>query len=438
MDVPGILHADLDAFYAAVAVLENPALEGKPVAVGTGVVLSCTYEARAFGVHGGMRMVDARARCPQLIEVDGTFGAYSEYSRKVFGVFESYTPLVEPLSIDEAFLDITGSIHLFGSPGRIAELIRADVRSETGLTVSVGASTRKFLSKIASQVAKPDGVIVVEPGGELEFLHPLPVSALWGVGPVTKRRLNELGIETIGDIANTPHDSLVAMLGSGAAGQLGALARNQDPRGVSRERKAKSIGAQSAVRSQRRSLEDLVPIIQRLTDRVAARLRKKNMSARTVTIRIRFGDLSSVTRSATIMTPTAATQPIVDIATKLAGKVLDEYPKYEISLVGVSTSGLGVDEPHQLALGVDDATSGGTPKELEYEALDESVDELRRRFGGAVITHGSDLLSGRSSFGDGLSEVMTPDERLVEGQEAGPVYVSIEDDEGVETIDLPL
>jgi DNA polymerase-4 len=427
MNVPGILHADLDAFYAAVAVLENASLEGKPVAVGTGVVLSCTYEARAFGVHGGMRMVDARSRCPQLIEVDGTFGAYSEYSKKVFGVFESYTPGVEPLSIDEAFLDVTGSIHLFGSPAEIADMIRADVHRETGLAVSVGASTRKFLSKIASQVAKPDGVIVIEPGEELEFLHPLPVSYLWGVGPVTKRKLNELGIETIGDIANTPHDALVAMLGSGAALHLGALAHNQDPRGVSRTRRAKSVGAQSAVRSQRRSLEELVPILHRLTDRVAARLRKKDMSARTVTVRIRFGDLSAVTRSATIATPTASTQPIVDIATRLVEKVLDEYPKYEISLVGVSASGLGVDEPHQLAFGVDASTSGGTPKELEFEALDDSVDELRRKYGRSVITHGSDLLSERSSFGDGLSEVMTPDERLIEAEDGGPVYETIEE-----------
>ena len=429
MDVPGILHADLDAFYAAVAVLEDPSLAGKPVAVGSGVVLSCTYEAREFGVRGGMRMVDARARCPQLILVDGTFGAYSEYSKTVFGVFERFTPLVEPLSIDEAFLDVTGSIHLFGTPLEICDQIRSDVRSETGLAVSVGATTRKFLSKIASQVAKPDGVIVVEPGHEDEFLHPLPVSYLWGVGPVTKKKLNSFGIETIGDIANTPHDSLVAMLGSGAAGHMGALARNQDPRAISRTRKAKSIGAQSAVRSQRRDLDDIVPILHRLTDRVAARLRKKDMAARTVTIRIRFGDLSAVTRSATMQTPTASTQAIVDLATKLVKKVLDEYPKHEISLVGISTSGLGIDEPLQLALGVDDIALGGTPKELEYEALDSSVDELRRKFGRDAISHGSDLLSERSSFGDGLSEVMTPDERLVEAGDAGPQYIDFDDDE---------
>lgn len=427
MDEPAILHADLDAFYAAVAVLENPSLAGKPVAVGTGVVLSCTYEARAFGVRGGMRMVDARAKCPSMIEVDGTFGAYPQYSRKVFSIFESFTPEIEPLSIDEAFLDVSGSLHLFGDPLSIASQIRSEVREQTGLAVSVGGSTRKFLSKIASQVAKPDGVVIVEPGTELEFLHPLPVSYLWGVGPVTKRKLNELGIETIGDIANTPYSSLVAMLGGGAASHLGALANNQDPRQVSTSRKAKSVGAQSAMRSQIRTLEELKPMLLRLIDKVAARLRKKNRTARTITIRVRFGDLSAVTRSATMPTPTASTQAIVDIGVQLLAKVLEEYPKHEISLLGVSTAGLGVGEPLQLALGVDDTTTGGTPAELEYGALDESVDELRRKYGRDVVTHGSDLLSGRSAFGDGLSDVMTPDERLVVAEDEGPEYVEFEE-----------
>jgi DNA polymerase IV len=424
MDIPGILHADLDAFYAAVAVLEDPSLAGKPVAVGSGVVLSCTYEARAYGVRGGMRMVDARSRCPHLIEVDGTFGAYIEYSKTVFGIFESYTPAVEGISIDEAFLDVTGSVHLFGPPRTIAEEIRAKVHAETGLAVSVGASTRKFLSKIASQVAKPDGLIVVEPGQEVAFLHPLPVSLLWGVGPVTERKLGEFGITTIGDIADTDPDALTAMLGPGAAGHLYALASNQDPRPVSRDRRAKSVGAQSAIRSQIRTMEDLIPILQRLTDRVAERLRAKNRTARTVTVRVRFGDLSSVTRSATMPTPTAATGAILDVAIRLLQKVVDEYPKHETSLVGISTSGLGVGEPMQLAMGVDDTvSSGGTPKELEYRALDASVDELRRRFGRSVVTHGSDLLSERTSFGDGLSNIMTrDDERIPEFEEEGPRY----------------
>jgi DNA polymerase-4 len=427
MTTPAILHADLDAFYASVAVLEDPSLAGKPVAVGTGVVLSCTYEARAFGVRGGMRMIEAREKCPSMIEVDGTFGAYPQYSRKVFSIFESFTPEIEPLSIDEAFLDVSGSLHLFGDPLSIANQIRVDVREQTGLAVSVGGSTRKFLSKIASQVAKPDGVIIVEQGKELEFLHPLAVSYLWGVGPVTRRKLNELGIETIGDIANTPHDSLVSMLGTGAANHLGALAKNQDPRFVETTRKAKSVGAQSAMRSQIRTLDELKPMLQRLVDKVATRLRRKNRTARTVTIRVRFGDLSSVTRSATMPTPTASTQAIIDVGIRLLAKVLDEYPRHEISLLGVSTAGLSVGEPLQLALGVDDVTSGGTPKELEYGALDESVDELRRKYGRDVITHGSDLLSGRSAFGDGLSDVMTPDERLIVAQDQGPEYVDFEE-----------
>lgn len=412
MDIPGILHADLDAFYAAVAVLEDPSLAGKPVAVGGGVVLSCTYEAKHYGVRGGMRLVDARALCPQLIVVDGTFGAYSDYSRTVFDIYEAYTPLVEPLSIDEAFMDVRGSVHLFGSPPDIARQIRQDVAQATGLAVSVGVTTRKFLSKIASQVAKPDGLIVVKPGEEMAFLHPLPVSYLWGVGPVTKRRLNELGIETIGDIAGTPSEALVSMLGRGAAGHLHALANNLDPRPVERTHKAKSLSAQSAMRPQIRSTEDLLPVLARLTDRVATRLRSKHRSARTVTIKVRFGDLSSVTRSVTVPTPTASTGALVEIAKPLLQKVLDEYPKHETTLLSVAATGLGVNEPIQLALGVDAAgLGGGTPDELESDALDRSVDELRGRFGRDIVSHGSDLLSGRTDYADGLSDIMTRDEK---------------------------
>ena len=411
MDTPGILHADLDAFYASVAVLEDQSLIGRPVAVGGGVVLSCTYEAREFGVRGGMRVVDARARCPELVLVDGTFGAYVEYSRAVFDIFESYTPLVEPLSIDEAFMDVTGATHLFGTPADIARSIRADVKEKTGLAVSVGATTKKYLSKIASQVAKPDGLIVIQPGEEKIFLHPLSVSYLWGVGRVTKQRLSDLGIETVGDIARTPLEALVSMIGSGAANHLHALANNDDPRVVERVRKAKSVGAQSAMGSKRRSMEDLTPVLQRLTDRVASRLRAKKRSARTVTVRVRFGDLTSVTRSSTIHTPTASTATLIEIERKLLQKILDEYPKHETTLLGVSATGLVVDDPIQLSLGVDDgAVGGGTPEELESQRLDRSVDEIREKFGRDVLSHGSDLLSGRTDHTDGLSEVMTRDE----------------------------
>lgn len=410
MDVPGILHADLDAFYAAVAVLEDPGLAGKPVAVGAGVVLSCTYEAKEYGVRGGMRTVDAKALCPNLIVVDGTFGAYTDYSKTVFSIFESYTPLVEPLSIDEAFMDVTGSVHLLGSPAHIARSIREDVKNQTGLAVSIGVTARKFLSKIASQVAKPDGLIVVLPGEEKAFLHPLSASYLWGVGPVTKKRLNQLGIRTIGDIADTPLDALVAMVGGAAGNHLHALANNKDSRPVERARNAKSVSAQSAMRAERRSMDDLMPVLLRLTDRVASRLRDKDRSARTITVRVRFGDLSSVTRSETLHTPTASTAAMVALERRLLQKVLDEYPKHEITLLSVAAAGLGVDEPIQLAFGVsDDAVGGGTPQEIASSALDESVDELRRRFGKDILTHGSDLLSGRTTHTDGLSEVMRKD-----------------------------
>ncbi len=410
MDVPGILHADLDAFYAAVAVQEDPSLAGKPMAVGGGVVLSCTYEARAYGVRGGMPVREARTLCPNLIVVDGTFGSYVEFSRKVFDIFESYTPMVERLSIDEAFLDVTGSVHLFGSPAEIGRSIRSEVHAATGLNVSVGATARKFLSKIASQVAKPDGLMVVNPGEELEFLHPLSVSYLWGVGPVTKRKLNELGIRTIGDIADTGEEALVSMLGRGAASHLHALANNIDPRPVQSRGKAKSVSAQAAMRAKVRSLDELTPTLYRLTDKVASRLRAKDRSARTITIRVRFGDLSAITRSYTMPTPTASTGALVEVATRLLVRVLDEFPNHETTLLSFATSGIGIDEPTQLAFGVDDDdVSGGSPRELELEALDESVDELRKRYGEDVVTHGSDLLSGRTDHTDGLSDIMTND-----------------------------
>lgn len=409
MDIPGILHADLDAFYAAVAVKEDPSLAGKPVAVGGGVVLSCTYEAKAYGVQGGMPVREARLLCPNLILVDGSFGAYSAYSKAVFTIFESYTPIVERLSIDEAFMDVTGSVHLFGSPADIARSIRADVKSETGLAVSVGATPRKFLSKIASQVAKPDGLIVVNPGEELEFLHPLPVSYLWGVGRVTKRKLHELGIRTIGDIAATPKDSIVAMLGPAHAAHLYALSHNRDPRPVETTRKAKSLSAQAAMRSQIRTLDELTPTLNRLTDRVAGRLRAKDQTTRTVTIKVRFGDLSAITRSTTMTAPTASTGTIVEIATHMLVGVLDEFPKHETSLLSIALSGISGGGTTQLAFGVDDDVSGGSPRELEFEALDHSVDELRKRYGDGVVTHGSDLLSGRTDYTDGLSEIMTND-----------------------------
>lgn len=410
MDIPGILHADLDAFYAAVAVKEDPSLAGKPVAAGAGVVLSCTYEARAYGVRGGMPVRQARALCPDLIVVDGTFGAYVEYSRTVFQIFESYTPLVERLSIDEAFLDITGSVHLFGSPADIGRSIRADVRNETGLAVSVGATPRKFLSKIASQVAKPDGLIVVEPGEEIAFLHPLSVSHLWGVGPVTQRKLNEMGIMTIGDIASTPRQSLVASLGPAHASHLYALANNRDPRPVETRRKAKSLSAQSAMGAKIRQLDELTPVLHRLTDKVAGRLRSKDLTARTITLKVRFGDLTAITRSMTMPAPTNATGSIVDVGTRMLAKVLQEFPRHQTTLLSVAASGLSAADATQLAFGVDDDdTTAGSPRELEFEALDRSVDELRSRFGAGIVTHGSDLLSGRTRFTEGLSEIMTND-----------------------------
>ena len=228
---------------------------------------------------------------------------------------------------------------------------------------------------------------------------------------MTKRKLNELGIETIGDIASTREEALVSMLGAGHASHLYALSHNLDPRPVVTSRKAKSLSAQSAMRAKIRTLDELTPILLRLADRVASRLRKKNQTVRTITIRVRFGDLTAITRSRTMPTPTASTAAIVDVATKMLANVVKEFPNHETTLLGVGTSGIGSADSTQLAFGVDDDdVSGGSPRELEFEALDHSVDELRKRFGDAVVTHGSDLLSGRTRFTDGLSEIMTPDD----------------------------
>jgi len=260
-----ILHADLDAFYASVALLRQPQLVGKPVAVGGGVVLSCTYEARAMGVRGGMPLGQAKQLCPSLIVLSSDFGDYVDYSDRVFEVFREFTPVVEPLSIDEAFLDVAGSTHLFGSPREIAIAIRKRVLEETLLPVSVGASRSKFLSKIASQVAKPDGLIVVEAGSELDFLHPLSVDLLWGVGPVTLEALATLGVKTIGDLADTSEGLLSDRVGKARAAHLHALAWNTDPRGIETTRRAASVGAQSAFGGDHRDPEELRAVIARLS-----------------------------------------------------------------------------------------------------------------------------------------------------------------------------
>ncbi len=403
-----ILHADLDSFYASVALLRQPGLVGKPVAVGGGVVLSCTYEARAMGVRGGMPLGQARQLCPQLIVLDSDFGDYVEYSDRVFEVFREFTPVVEPLSIDEAFLDVAGSTHLFGSPGEIAASIRKRVHQETALPVSVGASQTKFLSKIASQVAKPDGYIVVEPGHELDFLHPLSVEYLWGVGPVTQEALATLGVKTIGDLAETSERLLADRVGNARAAHLHALSWNTDPRGVETTRRAASVGAQSAFGGDHRSPDELRAVIARLASRVGARMRNKGRKGRTVTVRARFTDMASVTRAKTLRGPTASSAVLYRTGAALVDKVLDEHPDRGLNLLGISVSNLERGSGLQLELGVDDdEASPGNPRELELQALDEAVDALREKFGRRAVGPGSDLLGTTSDWAEGLSDIMT-------------------------------
>jgi DNA polymerase-4 len=407
---PAILHADLDAFYASVALLRDPGLVGLPVAVGGGVVLSCTYEARRFGVRGGMPLGRARELCPDLVVVGGEFGEYLELSDVVFGVLRGFTPLVEPVSIDEAFLDVTGSIHLFGPPRDIAVAIRAGVRKATGLPISVGGAHTKFLAKVASRVAKPDGLLIVASGSEVEFLHQLTVDHLWGVGPVTLDQLAQFGVSTIGELAETPVRVLATRIGTGRAAHLHALAWNRDPRGVAPGRRAKSVGAQSAFGRDERSLEVLRPVLAGLAARIGSRLRKKLRAGRTLTLRVRFSDLAAVTRARTMGTATASSAVLFHTAGALLEGVLDEFPERGIGLLGISMTKLQAASPLQLELPLfADDLIGGSPRELELQALDAAVDGANQRFGRHSVEAGSSLLGPKRDFAEGLSDIMTTD-----------------------------
>src|SRR6185437_10487630 len=320
-----ILHADLDAFYASVEQLLDPSLRGKPIAVGSGVVLAASYEAKAFGVQSAMSGWRARELCPELIFVPGHFKEYQRLGDAAIAVLGDYTPLVERISIDEAFADVAGCTHLFGPPAEIARAIRRRVRAELGLPISIGVARTKHLAKIASQVAKPDGLVVVDPDTELEFLHHLPVGLMWGVGPVTKARLAAIGVLTIGQLAKTPGPSLERLLGPAAGEKLAALAWNRDPREIKPHRRARSAGAQSAI--GRKPAEERVfrPTLLHLADRIASRLRAKSKAGRTVTVRVRFANLDSVTRSVTLDAPISATVILAEIDEQLVRAGLADH-----------------------------------------------------------------------------------------------------------------
>jgi DNA polymerase IV len=380
-----ILHADLDAFYASVEQLLDPSLRGEPVAVGEGVVLAASYEAKVFRVRAGMPGWRARQLCPNVRFVGGHFRDYQRLGDQVMGIFRDFTPLVERISIDEAFLDVAGTEHLFGPPADIALAIRRRVRTEVGLPVSVGVARTKHLAKIASQVAKPDGLVVVEPDRELEFLHPLPIDLIWGVGPVTHARLGAVGIRTIGELAATPSPILKRLVGEAAGDKIEALATNLDPRRVQTARQAGSIGAQHAFGRRLATLELLRTALGYLADRVAGRLRAAGRAGRTVTVRVRFTGLRSVTRSVTLSAPISATLTLTELATELAGSALSDHPQdREITLLAVSVSQL-VDESVlqlELPLGLaGDRYRPGTAAGSARWALDRAVDAIRARFG---------------------------------------------------------
>ena len=404
-----ILHADLDAFYASVEQLLDPSLRGKPIAVGGGVVLAASHEAKHFGVRGGMSGWRARELCPQLIFVGGHFGDYQRLGDAAVNVLNDFTPLVERISIDEAFADVAGCTHLFGSPAEIASAVRRRVRTELGLPISVGVARTKHLAKIASQVAKPDGLVIVDPTTELDFLHNLPVELMWGVGPVTKARLAEIGVLTIGQLAKISEGSLTRLVGPSASEKLTALAWNRDPRQIKTHRRARSAGAQSALGKKPAEERVLMPALRLLADRVASRLRAKYRPGRTVTVRVRFGDLRSVTRSVTLHAPISATVVLAEIAEELVRKVLAQHPDEKtISLVAISVSQLQKlwDVQLELPLGLEDEKRRpGSKRGTARWMADRAIDMIRDRFGREAIGYGSVSLEAFRSVPDEFREL---------------------------------
>ncbi len=388
-----ILHADLDAFYASVEQRDSPALRGRPVIVGAGVVLAASYEAKARGVRTAMGGRQALALCPDACVVSPRMSAYSEASKAVFRVFEDTAPLVEGLSIDEAFLDVRGLGHISGTPAEIATRLRQVVREQVGLPITVGVARTKFLAKVASAVAKPDGLLVVSPDAELEFLHPLPVERLWGVGAVTAAKLHRRGIRTVAQVAQIGEGALVSMLGRASGRHIHALANNRDPRPVVVGRRRRSIGSQRALGSRPRPREEIAASLIALVDRVARRLRTARRVCRTVVLRMRFRDFSRATRSHTLAEPTAHTQTILRIA---AGLLKLSVPMIEVrglTLIGVALANLTDEGAIQLAFPFD-----------RGRQLDATLDRVRERFGSSAITRG--VLLGRDP---GISVPLLPD-----------------------------
>jgi DNA polymerase-4 len=412
MGAATILHADLDAFYASVEQMLDPRLRGRPIAVGGGVVLAASYEAKRFGVRGGMGGRQARELCPELVFVTGHFDRYQELGDAAIRILDDYTPLVERISIDEAFADVAGTGHLFGPPAEIARQVRARVKAEVGLPISVGVARTKHLAKIGSQVAKPDGLVVVEPERELEFLHELPVDLMWGVGPATKARLAEQGVFTIGQLAQTSVHALQRLLGPAAGDRLAALAWNRDPREIVTQRRAHSAGAQSALGRQPATLKVVRPTLRHLADRIGSRLRAKALAGRTVTVRVRFADFTAVTRAATLPAPIAATTTLSEVAEELAMGVLADHPdEGVITLLAISVSHLER-QPLQLELsfgGGDEVRRPGTRTGAARWSADRAIDRIRDRFGWEAIGYGAVVFDTARSVPDAFRALAEKD-----------------------------
>jgi DNA polymerase IV len=390
-----ILHADLDAFFASVEQRDDPRLRGRPVIVGAGVVLAASYEAKAHGVQTAMSGGQARRLCPHAIVVSPHFSAYSEASKAVFRVFEDTSPVVEGISIDEAFLDVRGMEQISGTPVEIAARLRRRVREQVGLPITVGVARTKFLAKVASGVAKPDGLLVVPPDRELAFLHPLPVERLWGVGRVTAGKLRERGVTTVGEVAELADATLVAMLGRASGRQLHALAHNRDPRPVRGGRRRGSIGSQRALGRAPRSRDEIDATLIALVDRVTRRMRAAGRVGRTVILRVRFADFTRATRSHTLPLATSETQAILATARFLLATARPMIERRGLTLVGIAVANLDNDDALQLLLPFDRWSGGG---------IDSAVDQIRDRYGSAAVTRAA--LLGRDT---GFSALLLPD-----------------------------
>jgi DNA polymerase-4 len=389
-----ILHADLDAFFASVEQRDDPRLRGRPVIVGAGVVLAASYEAKAYGIRTAMGGRRALRLCPHAAVVPPRMSAYSEASKAVFEVFEDTTPLVEGLSIDEAFLDVRGLERLAGSPTDIAERLRRKVRSEVGLPITVGIARTKFLAKVASAVAKPNGLLLVPPDDELGFLHPLPVERLWGVGRVTAAKLHGRGLRTVGQLATLDEKMLVHLVGRASGRHLHALAHNRDPRPVQTGRHRRSIGSQRALGRRPTSLEVIDSSVIAIVDRISRRLRAGRRACRTVVLRLRFDDFTRATRSLTMPRLTDQSEAILTAARTLFTASIPVIERRGITLVGISLTNLEHAGRVQLTL----------TEDWRPYALDAALDEVRERFGSSSVTRG--VLVGRDA---GFAMPLLPD-----------------------------